>query len=146
MFLSAATFQNSTTAASAAVVNAPVIEATSTTNLVVPEQETSAVPAEQIISVQQYVNNYYSKTPILAKVAKCESQYRQFTTNGDVLRGREVREDVGLMQINETYHKADSIKLGYNIYSMEGNLAYGQYLYDHQGLAPWSASAPCWNK
>ena len=146
MFLSAATLSHGTTIASAAVVNTPVIEATSTANFMVAEQESSAQPAEQIISVEQYVKNYYSKTPILAKISKCESQYRQYTTNGNVLRGREVREDVGLMQINETYHKATSGKLGYNIYSMEGNLAYGQYLYDHQGTAPWSASQPCWDK
>jgi hypothetical protein len=147
LFLSAATFSHSTTVASAAVVGTSVVEATSSaTSFVATEQETNAQPAEQIISVQQYVKNYFSKTPILARIAKCESQYRQYTTNGDLLRGREVREDVGVMQINETYHKAVSAKLGYNIYSMEGNLAYGKYLYDHQGTAPWSASAPCWDK
>jgi hypothetical protein len=146
LFLSAATLNHGTNVASAAVENPSVIHAATTVATATTVDQIDTPADEPIVSVEQYVKNYYSKTPILARIAKCESQYRQFATNGKVLRGREVYEDVGVMQINETYHKATSQKLGYDIYTLDGNLAYAEYLYERQGTQPWSASAPCWDR
>ncbi|MDB5266300.1 MAG: hypothetical protein JWN89_115 [Parcubacteria group bacterium] len=50
------------------------------------------------------------------------------------------------MQINENYHLEDSKKLGYNIYTIEGNVAYAKYIYDKSGAKPWMSSSPCWAK
>jgi hypothetical protein len=99
-----------------------------------------------LADVETYVREYYKDTPILAEVARCESTFTQFSKNGKVMRGIENSADVGLMQINEYYHAESAKKFGYNIYSVEGNLAYAKYLYDKKGTAPWSASSPCWGK
>lgn len=152
LFLSAVTFNNTTMAAAASaapvkVETAPIVEAQSTAVLqAVPEAMPEVQSQQPIVTVEQYVKTYYAKTPVLAKISQCESQFRQFASDGSVLRGREVRQDVGVMQINETYHKATAQKLGYNIYTLDGNLAYAQYLYDREGSQPWSASKACWGK
>ncbi len=97
-------------------------------------------------TIEEYVQEYYKETPILADIARCESRNRQFTKNGDIFRGEVNDRDVGVMQINEDYHLKTSKKLGYDLYSLEGNLAYGQYLYNKKGVAPWKASFKCWKK
>lgn len=101
---------------------------------------------ESMISVEQYVRNYFKETPILAKIAECESRFRQFDSNGDVFHGTIVHEDIGVMQINEIYHKVAAEKSGFDIYALDGNLAYAKHIYDKQGTQPWSASKACWNK
>lgn len=127
--------------------------ATLDTTAPVPTQA-EIVAKEQVLTekratmadVETYVREYYKDTPILAEVARCESTFTQFNKNGKVMRGTENPADVGLMQINEYYHAEPAKKLGYNIYSVEGNLAYAKYLYNKKGTAPWSASSPCWGK
>lgn len=97
-------------------------------------------------TVEETVNEYFKDTPILSKVAFCESRYRQFDAEGKVLRGVVNSKDVGVMQINEDYHLADSKKFGFDIYTLEGNLGYAKNLYDRQGVAPWVHSSKCWSK
>ncbi len=98
------------------------------------------------ITTEAYVKNYFSDTPILAEVARCESQFRQTDKSGRVIRGKANRYDVGVMQINELYHLDKSKNLGYDIYTTEGNLAYARYLYEKEGARPWMASSGCWAK
>lgn len=126
--------------------------------------QTSTVPSQQAVvvadnsalqsviddrtsgySVESYVHLYFKDYPILAEIAGCESHFRQFSSAGVVLRGKAVPADVGVMQINETYQLERAEKNGFNIYTLEGNLAYGKYLYEHQGVAPWMASSACWS-
>lgn len=97
-------------------------------------------------TVQETVDEYFKESPILSKVAFCESRYRQFDANGEVLRGVVNPKDVGVMQINEDYHLIDSQKLGLNIHTLEGNLAFAKHLYEKQGVAPWVHSSKCWSK
>lgn len=94
--------------------------------------------------VERVTKEYFKNTPILAEVARCESTYRQFAKTGDVLRGTVNGKDVGVMQINEKYHLTRSKNLNLDIYTLEGNLKYGEILYKEQGTQPWSASRPCW--
>lgn len=109
----------------------------------IPSQPT-LMPAAQ--TVQEYVESYFADTPLLVKIAKCESHFRQFGKDGSVYRGKVNDQDVGVMQINEFYHLKTADKLGLDIYSIQGNLAYAKYLYEREGAQPWSSSAPCWNK
>ena len=95
-------------------------------------------------TVEEYVRDYFEETPILTRVAWCESRYRQFTKNGDILRGEVNNKDVGVMQVNEYFHLETAEKLGYNLYSLEGNLSYAQYLYEKEGTVPWESSSKCW--
>ena len=97
-------------------------------------------------TVKDIVSDYFKDTPILAKVAGCESEFRQVDSNGNILRGIENHGDVGVMQINETYHLDRATKLGLNIYTLQGNMAYAKVLYNEFGTAPWMASSACWSK
>jgi hypothetical protein len=101
---------------------------------------------EEPKTVEQTVKEYFKDIPILSKVAFCESRYNQFDANGNVLRGVKNPKDVGVMQVNEFYHLVDSKKLGFDIHTLEGNLAYARHLYNARGTQPWSASSHCWNK
>lgn len=95
--------------------------------------------------VQMKVYTYFSDIPEMIYVAECESTFRHFEVSGEVLRGRAVSSDVGVMQVNEYYHLDRSRSLGYDIHTLEGNLGYARFLYEEQGLQPWSASRPCWS-
>ena len=81
----------------------------------------------------------------MAKVAWCESRYRQFNEDGSVLRGVVNSQDVGVFQINEKYHLETAKELNIDIYTTVGNVAYAIYLYNNQGLSPWEYSSECWN-
>lgn len=98
---------------------------------------------------------YQRLRPALLPVCSCESSYegnstsipQQFERDGRVRYGRANAQDRGMCQINEHYHKADSIRLGMDIETEEGNVAFANHLYDTQGLAPWIWSkATCWGK
>ncbi len=95
-------------------------------------------------TVEQYVRDYYSDTPVLAEIARCESTFRHFDRHGNILRGVVNNSDVGVMQINTYYHGETAETLGFDIYTLEGNLGYGQHLYEREGTTPWNASAFCW--
>lgn len=96
------------------------------------------------LTVESYVRSYFAKTPILAKVAYCESKFKQWNSDGSVHRGVLTPADVGVMQVNEYYHNDRAEKLGYDLETLDGNLGYAKYLYSRQGTAPWSASEKCW--
>ena len=139
LLLSAAT-SNGAMIASSAVQSSAIVEAASSQVL-----NGSKVKMDSKI-VENRVRAYFEETPILAEVARCESQFRQFGKDGDVLRGVVVSDDLGVMQINNYFHGDTAEKLGHDLHTLEGNLAYAKYLYEKQGLKPWKASAPCWDK
>jgi hypothetical protein len=97
-------------------------------------------------TVEMAVREYFKDEPILIQIARCESTFAQFEKDGSVKRGRVNDADVGVMQINEYYHLDTSVDKGYNIYTLEGNMAYARDLYNRQGAQPWSSSSPCWSK
>jgi hypothetical protein len=109
-------------------------------------QKAKTEAANKILTTEAQVKAYFEETPILAEIAFCESRFRQFDENGNVLRGVQNSQDVGVMQINEKYHLETAQKLGINLYTLEGNMAYGKYLYDTQGTKPWNYSSHCWGK
>lgn len=84
--------------------------------------------------------------PLMIEIAYCESRFRQYNNDGSVLRGIENNKDVGLFQINEKYHLERADRLGYDIYSPEGNMAYARLLFNEEGPTPWNSSSPCWSK
>lgn len=106
-----------------------------------PQQEVSIIGPE---TLEEHVKDYFKDDPILAEIAKCESTYRQFKVNGHVVRGLVNSYDVGVMQINEKYHAEQAEEQGFDIYTLDGNLAYAKWLYDKEGVKPWMSSAKCW--
>jgi len=109
------------------------------------EQSTSEARFISSKAVEAYVKDQFADEPILVDIARCESTYRQFDQTGNILRGKVNQGDVGVMQINEKYHADEAVKMGINIYTVEGNLQFGRYLYNKYGSDPWSSSAPCWS-
>ena len=95
--------------------------------------------------MEKYLRQVYAGDPVLIDIARCESNFRQFDKNGQVVRGKVDRNDIGVMQINERYHVDTAKKLGLDIHSTPGNIAYAKYLYDKEGTKPWSASQKCWS-
>lgn len=83
--------------------------------------------------------------PVLAnKIAFCESTMRQFDKDGKVIRGVKNPDDVGLFQINESYHEKASEEMGYDIHTTEGNIDYALWLIKNEGVRHWKASRGCW--
>lgn len=98
------------------------------------------------VSVEAYVRDYFANTPLLAEIAKCESTFRQFDSKGNVIKGKVNSGDIGVMQINKYYHEEDAVKLGFDIYTIDGNLGYAKWLYGKYGSDPWVHSSKCWSK
>jgi hypothetical protein len=104
------------------------------------------LPIESLSSkIEKLVREEFSDIPILIKIASCESQFRQFDTDGTVLRGKVNPLDRGLFQINEKYHLEASKRLGIDIYTLKGNMAYARHLYEQSGTTPWNWSKECWS-
>ncbi len=102
-------------------------------------------PISKNKTVKQQVEEYFSDIPMLVRVAECESRFQQYDTDGSVFRGV-VSADVGVMQINERYWSDTAEKLGIDLHTTQGNMVYARYLYNKEGLRPWSASSHCWAK
>ncbi|MGM0482779.1 MAG: hypothetical protein ACQEP6_02860 [Patescibacteria group bacterium] len=98
------------------------------------------------LSTKEHVQEFFSETPAMINVAQCESNFRHFNESGSVLKGNINSSDIGVMQINETYHGKKAEELGIDIYTKEGNMEYAMYLYENEGLTPWSASEHCWKE
>jgi len=108
-----------------------------------------ALPADHpltTVSIEAYVRDYFKDIPLLAEISKCESTFRQFDSQGHVIRGRVNNGDIGIMQINKYYHEEDAVKLGLDIYTIDGNLKYARWLFNKYGSDPWSSSSKCWSK
>ncbi len=119
-------------------------------NVAIPLVQTVQTDAPKEKPIEELIKdeaNAQGLDPKLAvKVAYCESTLRQFDpVTGDPVRGVKNPKDVGVFQINESYHLTESKKLGYDIYSTEGNIAYAMYLAKKDGFRHWQSSKPCWN-
>lgn len=106
----------------------------------------AVLAVNQPLTLEEYVRDYFADTPVLSEIAKCESRFRHLGASGKVLRGELSEEDVGVMQINEFYHEERAEKLGLNLHTLDGNLAYAKWLHAKEGVTPWLSSARCWQK
>jgi 6-phosphogluconolactonase/glucosamine-6-phosphate isomerase/deaminase len=104
-----------------------------------------AQPMPQALSVQEYVKTYFADEPVMYAIAGCESNYRQYDTDGSILRNTH-SSALGLFQIMQSTHEKTAAQLGIDIYTIQGNAAYAKYLYDQEGTAPWNSSKACWGK
>ena len=127
-----------------AIKDTPKLENSVTESSVV--RRVSNEDISNMMSTEKYVRRYFSDVPIMIEVARCESHFRQLDKDGDIHRGVVNNADVGVMQINEFYHLDQAERKNYNIYTLEGNVAYARDLYEREGTQPWSSSKPCWGK
>lgn len=99
----------------------------------------------EVQTVEEYVRDYFTDTPVLTEIAKCESQFKHFDKNGKLLKNPN-SSAIGAFQIMSSLHYKQAEKLGLDINTLQGNLAYAKYLYDKEGTRPWNASKACWGK
>ncbi len=83
--------------------------------------------------------------PIMDKIGYCESKNKQFNDDGTVLLGVNP-DDVGRLQINTRIWGKIAKRLGYDIYTWEGNTLFGLWLFNNYGTEPWVYSKPCWQQ
>lgn len=99
-----------------------------------------------LASTEAIVREYFADIPVMIEIARCESTFRHTLEDGSVLQGRVDPADTGVMQINKRYHLETATAMNLDVDTIEDNMAYARYLYERQGVQPWSASAPCWNR
>jgi len=102
-------------------------------------------PKSGEILTETRVREYFADTPVLARIAYCESKFTHFNENGSILRGEVTPKDLGVMQINEYYHSKTADALDINLYTLEGNMEYAKWLYEREGTVPWAPSQKCWD-
>src|SRR6185503_2906496 len=79
--------------------NAQIAQIPAQASTVTQEATTSSSSLTDSKAVMAYVKAQYASEPLLIDIARCESTFRQFDENGQVLRGKVNKGDVGVMQI-----------------------------------------------
>lgn len=97
-------------------------------------------------TVEDTVRTFFEDTPVMIDIARCESKFRQFNTDGSVLRGGWGGGMVGVYQFYERIHAAAALALGFDLSTLEGNLGYAKHVYITQGTAPWDSAKACWQE
>ena len=138
-------FYGTGTATASTATTSPAVTITVTDQNIVDNVALVATPGNST-SVEAYVREYFKDTPILAEISKCESSFRHIGSNGEIIRGKVNKGDIGVMQINTYYHEKQADNLGIDLTTLRGNLEYAKQLYEKEGTAPWQSSSKCWNK
>ncbi|OGY48783.1 MAG: hypothetical protein A3J65_03805 [Candidatus Buchananbacteria bacterium RIFCSPHIGHO2_02_FULL_45_11b] len=86
-----------------------------------------------LVESEAAVRSYFAEIPIMISIAKCESGYRQHNSDGTPLRHLDY---IGVFQIDENIHAKKALGLGWDIHTLDGNLAYAKYLYNQLGAGP----------
>ena len=89
------------------------------------------------VLVQQQIETRveFAEMPLeLQRVALCESGGLQHQPNGSIVKGK--ADERGILQIHPV-HFSRAKKMGYDIDTAAGNMAYGVWLYEREGLVPW---------
>jgi hypothetical protein len=95
----------------------------------------------------------YSEPAVLQRIADCESgngsagSGKQFNKFGAVVLNANTNKtvDIGKFQIN-SIHEGEAQKLGFDLFTEEGNTGYARYLYENKGTGDWASSSNCWHK
>ena len=128
----------------ATAVNTVAVPEANYGHIAVMEREAAVVfdPA----TTETLVRTYFQDIPVMIEVARCESTFRHELADGSILQGKVDPADTGVMQINKRYHLDTATKMNLNLDDIHDNMAYARHLYEKQGVQPWSASAPCWDR
>ncbi len=107
---------------------------------------TIQTPPPQAQTVQEFVTSYFTDIPVMVDIARCESRFRQFDKQGNVLKNSTGSSAVGVFQIMSSVHAGIADKMEVDINTLDGNVVYARQLYQDQGTAPWNSSKACWGK
>ena len=97
------------------------------------------------LQVREQVRVAFARIPIMIKIAKCESGFRQYSGRGVPLKNAD-SSATGTFQLMYSLHYKTAKKLGFNINTTEGNIGYAKYLYRAKGTRPWRESKQCWGQ
>lgn len=133
------------------------LEATSTPVFTPVEIAPVSVPTTTILTpklkVESGESDGYNWPPELMRICSCESTGRPGNVprhydekTGEVLRGKINQNDVGMCQVNLTYHEAEVSRLGLDLFDPDDHFRYVVRLYESQGSQPWSWSRSCWGQ
>lgn len=117
-------------------------------NTLVPHAHAATTTSTTVLTqtqTQAKVREYFKDMPVMIEIARCESNFRQFTDAGSVLKGGSAGGMIGIFQFFESIHAPAAKKLGYNLETVDGNLAYAKHLYKTEGTTPWASAKDCWN-
>lgn len=95
-------------------------------------------------SVEREVRDRFADASVMIEIARCESGFRQFNEAGEPLKNPGSTA-TGVMQIMASLHRDSATKMGHDIDTLDGNLAYAEVLYETSGTTPWDASRDCWS-
>lgn len=90
--------------------------------------------------MEQRVREYFADIPIMIAIAKCESGFLQFRSDGSIVRSPNGLY-YGIFQIDKNIHGEYAKSLGMDIETIEGNMAYARNLYEAKGAQPWPTCA-----
>jgi hypothetical protein len=116
---------------------------TTATTTAVVATTTPTIDPYSSVDVAAAVKSYFADIPVMANIAKCESNFREYSADGSVLNGGSGGM-IGVFQINRSVHAKFALSLGDDITTLAGNMAYARYLYTQEGTDPWISSEGCW--
>lgn len=114
-----------------------IINMSYTTELYAPTVEAKEVEVvKEVCTTTDCLKELVLKEfPELYDIVSCESGFRHYDKNGDVLSSH--TDDKGLFQINLRWWEGEAIRLGHDIMTVEGNLAMAKHIYKLQGKNAW---------
>src|SRR4051812_40293492 len=83
-------------------------------------------------AIEPTVRAFFAYDPAMIAIARCESEFRQFNTDGTVLHGGNKHTMTGIFQIAHL-HQEEALRHGMDIDTIAGNIAYAKLLYDEEG-------------
>jgi hypothetical protein len=92
--------------------------------------------------VEARIRQYFADVPVMANIAKCESGFRQYGSDGLPLFDPSYSM-IGAFQVSAA-HLPEALTMGMDVTTLEGNMAYARYLYNAGGTDPWLDSFQCW--
>ena len=97
--------------------------------------------------VDQAVREYFRGTPVMVRIAKCESGFKHFDPdepNGLNNNPSPSSSAAGIFQILLKTHGPKARGMGLDLRTVNGQLGYARYLYRHNGTRDWKATRKCW--
>lgn len=91
------------------------------------------------------VRAYFKDIPVMIEIARCESEFRQYTDAGNVLRGGDSGGMIGVFQFFESIHAVPAKALGFDLATLDGNLGYAKHVHISEGTVPWNPAKDCWD-
>jgi len=118
-------------------------------------QASTAISLDPNIGVKPYVEEFFTQNGAkeMLSVIKCESGFKQFDRQGEVLKNKEGSSAVGIAQILASKHPDQKVLDQYNkqnntdltardfdITTLKGNVGYALILYKVRGTRDWECA------